>query len=111
MVYAFYPSSPELPPQLHDLRDECIKLRQTKRTLKEINKALLDPTIPVCMIHPPSSKPFRPWEVEAWDNFYKMSAQEKRPVVEKGCRGRIEEVSMMLMMKTIADRPASAARR
>jgi hypothetical protein len=85
---------PEIPPLLHNLKDERAKLELLRHDLEGINKVLLDHTIPVAISR---GRHFHLWEGQAWRAFQAMSAQDKRPIIERSCAAEIEKVSQTLV--------------
>jgi hypothetical protein len=91
MVTFQYPIK-ELPRRLHTLKNMHISLKFEKQELRTINEALLNHMFPVAIVQCPAnySRKLQWWEkVE----FEAMSAEEKRPIIDKICKDEVEKVS------------------
>jgi hypothetical protein len=90
-----YPRN-EGPPHRHDeLKNIRILLKWNKEELVTINTKLLDHTSPIVIVQ--GSEKFRLlWERAAWKEFEEMSAEEKRPIIERICNDEVEKVSTTL---------------
>ena len=94
MFSVILPSYSEQPLRFHDLKDHRVYLKTMKGSLEQVNNVLLDPALPVEVILP--SDPRR-WQQEEWDEFQRMSAGEKRLIIESQCRRMVEQVSTTLV--------------
>jgi hypothetical protein len=91
MVTFEYPASEGLPFDLHRLRNRRIMLEWQKTSLGLVNETLLGDDPPVIQ-QGYNMDSRHMWEQEAWKEFQAMSAEERRPIVDKICNDSIEKV-------------------
>lgn len=92
MVVTFaYPPSQGIPHSLHYLRNLRIVLEGQKQGLERVNETLLGDEPPPIRCYDLESRHL--WEKAAWKEFEAMSAEERRPIVDKICSDGVEHVS------------------
>jgi hypothetical protein len=94
MVTFQYPIK-EHPHRLHTLKNMRLSLKLDKERLRVINEDLINPKFPVAIVQCPVnySRKLQWWEVVEFREFQAMSAEEKRPIIDKICNDEIEKVN------------------
>jgi hypothetical protein len=77
------------------VKNTHLSLKLDKEELRMINEDLLNPKFPVGIVqcHANYSRKLQWWEIVEFQEFEAMSAEEKRPIIDKICNDEIEKVS------------------